>query len=346
MVIMMELNAPEESINKVRDKVSAHGCKTHLIYGAQQIAVGITGPTNKIDEREFIGMPNVVDAIRVSQKFKLVSREIKKDDTIINVGGAKFGDGEFQVIAGPCSLESREQVFRIAEILRNMGIRLFRGGAYKPRTSPYAFQGMKEEGLRLLEEIRKQFDMLVVTEAKDTETLELIAQISDIVQIGARNMQNFSLLEKAGKINKPVLLKRGGGCTVEDLLMSAEYILSEGNFNVILCERGIKTFETYTRNTLDLNAVPVVKKLSHLPIIVDPSHGVGIRDKVPPMSLASAACGANGLIIEVHHEPEKALSDGFQSLTPDMFEKLLNKLNRLLPIVDKELKLYETSVKV
>lgn len=289
---------------------------------------------------DFLTLDSVEEVVRVSKPYKLVSREMKNEDTIVDVGGIKIGNSNLAIIAGPCSVESRDQIFEIASELKEMGIKLLRAGAYKPRTSPYAFQGLKEKGLEYLAEVREKLGLKIVTEVKDTETLPLISQVADVIQIGARNMQNFSLLEAVGKIDKPVLLKRGLAATIEDLLMSAEYILSKGNYNVILCERGIRTFETYTRNTLDLNAVPVVKKNSHLPIIVDPSHGIGIWNKVKPMALAAVAAGADGLIIEVHNHPEKALSDGYQSLTPKHFKSLLDKLIDLAPVVDRKLELY------
>lgn len=338
MVIMMEIDATPESIEKVKEKVIARGCKPHLIYGTQKIAVALTGSTNQLEEEEFQLMSGVQEVLRVSKKYKLVSREVKNEDSVFDVGGVPVGGRELTIIAGPCSIESRDQVFEIAGQLKEMGIKFFRAGAYKPRTSPYAFQGLKETGLQYLADIKKELGMLIVTEAKDSETLDAVAEVADIIQIGARNMQNYSLLEKVGRLKNPILLKRGLAATIEDLLMSAEYIVNQGNLNVILCERGIRTFETYTRNTLDLNAVPVCKKQSHLPMFVDPSHGIGIWEKVPPMAMAGVACGADGLIIEVHHKPEEALSDGFQSLTPKTFKKLLLKLEQLAPIVDKELK--------
>lgn len=337
MVIVMELNASEENIRKVKEKIEAKGCTPHLIYGTHKIAIGVTGATNQLDEEEFQIMDEVQEVLRVSKKYKLVSRQMKSEDTIIDIDGTKIGGKELTLIAGPCSIESRQQVFDIAGELHEMGIKFYRAGAFKPRSSPYAFQGLKEKGLEYLAEIKKEFGMKIVTEAKDTETLDMVAEVSDIIQIGARNMQNFSLLEKAGSLSNPVLLKRGLSATIEDLLLSAEYIVAQGNFNVILCERGIRTFETYTRNTLDLNAVPVIKKHSHLPVFVDPSHGIGIWDKVPAMAMASVAAGADGLIIEVHNKPEEALSDGYQSLTPKTFRAMLDKLKQLAPIVDKEL---------
>ncbi|MCX6149452.1 MAG: 3-deoxy-7-phosphoheptulonate synthase [Ignavibacteriales bacterium] len=343
MVIIMDVNSPQSDVDKVKEKIATVGCKPHLIYGAQKLAIGLTGPTEALDEEEFQLMDSVEEVLRVSKKYKLVSREVKNEDTVINFGSHSIGGKELGIIAGPCSVESRDQIFEIAGQLKEMGIKFFRAGAYKPRSSPYAFQGMKEKGLQILADVKKEFDMMIVTEAKDSETLEAVAEVADIVQIGARNMQNYSLLEKLGNISKPILLKRGMAATIEDLLMSAEYIMYNGNHKVIFCERGIKTFETYTRNTLDLNAVPVIKKHSHLPIIVDPSHGIGIWDKVPAMAMASVAAGADGLIIEVHHKPETALSDGYQSLTPKTFKRLLDKLEQLAPIVDKEMKLLCTT---
>lgn len=335
MVIIMELDAPQKDIDSVKEKIIEKGCQPHIIVGTQQIAIGITGATNQLDEHEFKIMDSVSDALRVTKKYKLVSRQMKKEDSVIKVNGNLIGSKELSIIAGPCSIESRDQVFEIASELKEMGIKYFRAGAYKPRSSPYAFQGLKEKGLEYLADVKKELGMIIVTEAKDTETLEMIASVSDIVQIGARNMQNYSLLEKAGKLKNPILLKRGLCATIEELLMSAEYIASQGNLNVILCERGIRTFETATRNTLDLNSIPVIKKNSHLPIFVDPSHGIGIADKVPPMAMAAVACGANGLIIEVHNNPEKALSDGYQSMKPAEFKNLMFKLKQLVPIVNK-----------
>jgi len=343
MVIIMDVDAPQENVEKVKEKIFSVGCKPHIIVGSQKLAIGLTGPTEAIDEEEFQLMDYVEEVLRVSKKYKLVSREVKSEDTIIQFGEQSIGGKELGIIAGPCSVENRDQIFTIVGKLKDMGINFIRAGAYKPRSSPYSFQGLKEKGLQILAEAKKEFDIKIVTEAMDSDTLEAVAEVADIVQIGARNMQNYSLLERCGQIKKPVLLKRGMAATVEELLMSAEYIVSNGNFNVILCERGIKTFETYTRNTLDLNAVPVIKKHTHLPIIVDPSHGIGIWDKVPAMSLAAVAAGADGLIIEVHHDPEHAMSDGYQSLTPKTFKKLLDKLEQLAPIVNKELKLLCTN---
>ncbi len=337
MLILMPLNASKADIEKVKSKIINSGCTAHEIPGASKLGIGITGPSNKLNIEDFKIMDSVDEVVRVSKPYKLVSRQMKNEDTLINIEDNIIGGKELTIIAGPCSVESREQLFEIAGKLKEMGVKYLRGGAYKPRSSPYAFQGLKEEGLKYLAEAKKEFGLKIVTEAKDTDTLDAIAEVSDIIQIGARNMQNFSLLEKVGKLANPILLKRGLSATIEELLMSAEYILSQGNYNVILCERGIRTFETYTRNTLDLNAVPVIKQLSHLPIFVDPSHGIGIADKVGAMSMAGIACGADGLIIEVHNKPEEALSDGLQSITPKKFEELLSKLKQLAPIVGREL---------
>ncbi|HSP87545.1 MAG TPA: 3-deoxy-7-phosphoheptulonate synthase [Ignavibacteriaceae bacterium] len=337
MLIMMSLNSPREHIDKVKEKIRSKNCTPHEIPGSLKLAIGITGPSNKLSEDDFLRMDSVDEVVRVSKPYKLVSREMKPDDTIIKFNNASVGGENLTIIAGPCSVESRQQIFDIAGELKEMGIKFLRAGAYKPRSSPYSFQGLKEKGLEYLLDVKNELGLMIVTEAKDASTLPAISEVADIIQIGARNMQNFSLLEEVGQLPNAVLLKRGLAATIEDLLMSAEYILSQGNYNVILCERGIRTFETYTRNTLDLNSVPVIKKNSHLPIIVDPSHGIGIWDKVPAMAMASIACGADGIMVEVHNNPEQALSDGFQSLTPKNFKALLNRLEQLAPIVNKRI---------
>ncbi len=340
MVIMMKLEAPEAHIEKVKEKIISYHCKPHLSKGSYKLAIGVTGPTSDLSIEDFLNMDSVEEVLKVTKPYKLVSREMKQEDTVISMGGETIGANELAVIAGPCSVESRQQLFDIAGELREMGIKFLRAGAYKPRSSPYSFQGLKEKGLELLSEVKKELGMMVVTEAKDTKSLPLIAEVADIIQIGARNMQNFSLLEEVGSLPNTVLLKRGLAATIEDLLLSAEYILAQGNYNVILCERGIRTFETMTRNTLDLNAVPVIKSQSHLPVIVDPSHGIGMWDKVTPMAMAAVACGADGVMIEVHNKPDEALSDGFQSLTPKNFKKLMNKIEQLAPVVDRKMPHY------
>ncbi|MBU0560549.1 MAG: 3-deoxy-7-phosphoheptulonate synthase [Bacteroidetes bacterium] len=335
MLILLELDAPRKDIENLKSKIILHGCTPHEIPGSSKLAIGITGPTSNLNEDEFHLMSSVQEVVRVTKKYKLVSRQMKNEDTVIEFDNAKIGGRELTIIAGPCSVESREQIFEIAGQLKDMGIKFMRAGAYKPRSSPYSFQGLKEKGVEYLAEVKAEFGIKIVTELISTSYLDEIASIADIIQIGARNMMNFNLLEEAGKTMKPILLKRGMSATVEDLLLSAEYILAQNNYNVILCERGIRTFETSTRNTLDLNAVPVIKKHSHLPILVDPSHGIGIWDKVPAMCLASIAAGADGLIVEVHSNPENALSDGYQSLTPQNFKQMLNKIKQLAPIVDR-----------
>lgn len=339
MLILMSLNSPRQDIQGVKEKIISLNCTPHEIPGASKLAIGITGQSEHLIKEEFQLLPSVEEVIRVTKKYKLVSRQMKNDDTIINVNGTEIGGKELTVIAGPCAVESRDQIFDIAGKLKEMGVNFLRAGAYKPRSSPYAFQGLKEKGLEYLSDVKKEIGINIVTEVLNQSTISAVAEVADIIQIGARNMQNYALLEEVGKTQKPILLKRGMSATIEELLLSAEYIVSQQNYNVILCERGIRTFETATRNTLDLNAVPVIKKNSHLPIIVDPSHGIGIWDKVPAMSMASVACGADGLIIEVHTNPEKALSDGYQTLNLSTFKTLLQKLQELAPVVNKKLNL-------
>jgi 3-deoxy-7-phosphoheptulonate synthase len=337
----MNLNTPRKDIDAVKNKIMSLNCTPHEIPGKSKLAVGITGPTDQLNKKEFLLMPSVEEIIRVTKKYKLVSRMMQNDDTIIDFDGFKFGGDSIQIIAGPCSVESKDQIFDIAGSLQECGIKFMRAGAFKPRSSPYSFQGLKEKGLEYLQEVKKEFGLVIVTELLNIVNMPVILEAADIIQIGARNMLNYALLEVIGKVNKPILLKRGMAATIEELLLSAEYILSNGNKNVILCERGIRTFETATRNTLDLNAVPLIKKESHLPIIVDPSHGIGMWDKVPAMSLGAIACGADGLIIEVHNHPDEALSDGFQSITPKALKELLEKIKQLAPIVNKRLVLNE-----
>jgi len=338
MLILLNLDSPRDDIEAIKKKIICSDCQPHEIPGESNLAIGITGPTHKLIEDEYRFMRSVVEVVRVSKKYKLVSRQMKKNDTIVKTKYGDIGGKELTIIAGPCSVENRDQIFRIAEELSKLGVKFLRGGAYKPRSSPYAFRGLKEEGLKLLDDVKREFGLGIVTEVLSPETIPLVEEVADIIQIGARNMQNFILLDEVGKTSTPILLKRGLSATVEDLLLSAEYILAQGNFDVILCERGIRTFETSTRNTLDLNAVPVIKKHSHLPILVDPSHGIGIRDKVAPMALAGIAAGADGIIIEVHHDPDNALSDGTQTITPDQMSIVLNKIRAIAPIVDRELK--------
>jgi len=337
MMIIMKSDASEEQINHVADTLKKMGFGVHLSRGIERTVIGAIGDKRTVAIENVMQLPGVSEVVPIRKPFKLVSREFKKDDTVVDIGGGvKIGGREpICVIAGPCSVESKEQIIETAEIVKKAGAKALRGGAFKPRTSPYAFQGLGEEGLKYLAEARNKTGLPIVTEVMDTRDVELVKKYADMLQIGARNMQNFNLLKEVGKAKKPVLLKRGIGATIEDLLMAAEYILSEGNKNVVLCERGIRTPETYTRNTLDLNAVPVVKKLTHLPIIVDPSHGIGAWDLVPAMAKASIAAGADGLIIEVHPKPEEAMSDGAQSLKPDNFMSLMSELKKVAEAVGR-----------
>ena len=323
MLIVMRPQATTAQIAAVVERIHALGLDAHQIPGAQRMAIGITGNRGALDAEAFASLPGVADAIRVSQPFKLVSREVIEEDTVIDVGGSRLGGPGLAIIAGPCSVESEEQILEVARGVRELGATFLRGGAFKPRTSPYEFQGLGEAGLKLLALAREKTGLKVVTEIMDTDDLPLVADYADVLQLGARNMQNFSLLRRLGKVGKPVLLKRGPSATIKEWLMAAEYIVSNGNYQVALCERGIRTFETMTRNTLDLNAVPVLKSLTHLPVIVDPSHGIGMRRHVPAMARAAVAAGADGLIIEVHPHPDQALSDGHQSLSLPEFADLM-----------------------
>ncbi len=333
----MQAHATAAQIRAVCQRIQALGFRAHEIPGAQRTAIGITGNSGPIDPAEFEDLPGVAEAIRVSKPYKLVSRDVKEEDTVVMVGGVPVGGPEVVLMAGPCAVESREQLLEAARRVRAAGARLLRGGAYKPRTSPYSFQGLGEEGLRILREAREATGLAVVTEAVDHQSLEKVEEYADCIQIGARNMQNFELLKRAGRSRLPVLLKRGMSATLDEFLMAAEYILSEGNYNVILCERGVRTFADHTRNTLDLSVVPAVKRLSHLPIVVDPSHGTGRRDKVLPLSRAAVATGADGLLVEVHPNPDRALSDGPQSLTPDQFDRLVEEVRQIARVVGREL---------
>jgi 3-deoxy-7-phosphoheptulonate synthase len=307
--------------------------------GAQRTAVGITGNPGPLEPGDFEVLPGVAEAIGVSHPYKLVSRAIKGEDSLIHIGppdgGVTIGGKELAIIAGPCAVESREQARAAATRVSRAGARLFRGGAFKPRTSPYSFQGMGEEGLEILAEVRREFGLLIVTETIDPENCDLVEKYADVLQVGARNMQNFSLLKRVGRSKLPVLLKRGMSATLEEFLMAAEYILSEGNYNVILCERGVRTFADHTRNTLDMSMIPAVKALSHLPIIVDPSHGSGKRDKVIPLARAAVAVGADGLIVEVHPDPDHAISDGYQSLFPDQFDTLMEQVTAIAAVLGR-----------
>ncbi|MDF1544592.1 MAG: 3-deoxy-7-phosphoheptulonate synthase [bacterium] len=335
MLIVMESNATEKMVAKVCTEIEGMGLTAHPMPGAIRTAIGVTGNKAQVDSDRVMALPGVKDIIHVTQAFKLVSREFYPEDSIIDVDGVKVGGKDFVVMAGPCSVESRDQCFAIAEQVVKCGATIFRGGAYKPRTSPYSFQGLKEEGLEILAAVREEFGLKIVTEAIDTDVIDKVAEYADIIQIGARNMQNYSLLKKAGRTDRTILLKRGMAATLEEFLMAAEYIMSEGNRKVILCERGVRTFADHTRNTLDLSAIPYVKRNSHLPIISDPSHGTGRRDKVLPLSRASLAVGADGLMVEVHNDPANAMSDGPQAITPDMFEQLMNEMRSIAPVLNK-----------
>ncbi len=337
MIVLMEKNASPADLEKLKKKIVSLGFMPHVFASALRTTIGITGNKERIDADLFQSMSGVEDVIQVSKPYKLVSREMKPDDTIIRIGEDGIGGSELAIIAGPCSVESRSQILEIAGMLREMGVKFLRGGAYKPRTSPYSFQGLREEGLEYLKEAAMKTGMHIVTEVKDTETMSLVAEYADILQVGSRNMYNYSLLERIGKQRKPVLLKRAFSATIEELMMAGEYVALQGNYQIIFCERGIRSFDTITRNSLDLNAVPLVKRISHLPIIVDPSHGTGSWDLVIPMAQAAVAAGADGLMIEVHQDPSAALSDGFQSLRPDKFRNLLERLSRLAPLMGKSL---------
>jgi len=336
MLILMKQSATREDVLRVTRKIEQMGYRAHEIPGAQRTAIGVTGNTGKINPELFATMGGVEQAVSVTRPYKLVGRDAKKENSLIPVGDAIIGGKELAIIAGPCSVESWEQLIATARAVKEAGAKFLRGGAFKPRTSPYTFQGMREEGLVLLREARAETGLKIVTEVKDVLTLPAVAEVADVIQIGARNMSNFGLLEAVGDLRIPVLLKRGISSTIEELLMAAEYIAARGNLNIILCERGIRTFEPSTRNTLDLNAVPVVKKLSHLPIVVDPSHGIGMWEGVSVMALAGIAAGADGLMIEVHPHPSDALSDGSQSLKPERFKELMDRLRRIAPAVDRD----------
>ena len=337
MLIVMEAGARPEQIEAVVRHIEKMGLKAHTIPGAHRTAIGVTGRAGAKDPSVVENFPGVKEVIPVTHAYKLVSREAKPDDTVVSVGGVDVGGNGIVVVGGPCAVESLDQTRAIAEGIKRAGGQLFRGGAYKPRTSPYSFQGLGEEGLQILAKVREEFDLPIVTEAIDEESLHLVDQYADCIQIGARNMQNFALLKAAGRAKKPVLLKRGMSATLEELLLSAEYIMSEGNYKVMLCERGIRTFADHTRNTVDLSVVPAIKRISHLPILVDPSHGTGKRNKVVPMSRASIAVGADGVLVEVHHKPEEALSDGPQAILPDTFAQLVREVDAIGQVLGRSL---------
>ncbi len=332
MLIVMDQKATKEEIDNVVAAIEAKSFIARPIPGGHRVAICVLHNHGPVEQSFFVGLPGVKDAIPVTRPYKLVSRESQAEDSVIKVGDVLVGNGHLTMIAGPCAVESEEQALTIARMVKASGAQIFRGGAFKPRTSPYAFQGLGEEGLKILAKVREETGMPVVTEALDHEVFDLVEQYADIIQIGARNMQNFSLLRRAGKAKKPVMLKRGLVATIEEWLMAAEYIMEGGNTQVILCERGVRTFAHHSRNTLDLSAIPVVQKESHLPIIIDPSHAAGIRNQVIPLSRAAVAVGAHGLMVEVHHAPETALSDGSQSLYPEQFDDLRRQAETIFSV--------------
>ena len=341
MLVVMGAAATEKQVRDVCERIEALGLKAHPIPGAARTAIGITGNKGSLDLGVLESLPGVIECIPVSKPYKLVSRDAKAEDTVVTIatpsGDVLVGGGNIAMVAGPCAVETEEQCFAIAEQVAPSGVKLFRGGAYKPRTSPYSFQGHGEDGLKILAKVRKKFGFGIITEAVDNESLDLVEEYADVIQIGARNMQNFSLLKRAGRAKKPILLKRGMSATLDEFLMAAEYVLSEGNYRVILCERGVRTFSDFSRNTLDLAVVPAVQKRSHLPIMVDPSHGTGKRSKVLPLSRAAVAVGADGLLVEVHHEPDKAWSDGVQSIIPQEFAELMNEVRQIAGVLHRTL---------
>ncbi len=339
-IIVLGPDATEDNIRHILKKLESRGLQSHVSKGTEKTIIGVIGDTSKVTEEEedaFRAAPGVENVVRIVKPFKLASREFKKENTVISVRGVSIGGSKIPVMAGPCAVENRTVLTGIAEKVKASGAAFLRGGAFKPRTSPYAFQGLGEEGLKYLAEARERTGLPIITEIMDPRDMAVIHAYTDIIQIGARNMQNFRLLLEVGTSDKPVLLKRGLSSTIKEWLMSAEYIMSRGNHNVLLCERGIRTFETATRNTLDLSAVPVLKQLTHLPVVVDPSHGVGKRDLVAPMAKAAVAAGADALIIEVHSNPEEAMSDGDQSLKPDQFDKLMTELKAVAKAIGREI---------
>jgi 3-deoxy-7-phosphoheptulonate synthase len=332
MLVVMEVSATPEQIERVVQVIEARGCTARPIPGGDRVSIGVLNNKGPVDAALFVALPGVKEAVPITKPYKLVSRETKAEDTRIGVGDAFIGNGRMTIIAGPCAIESEKQAMTIAGYVKKAGAHLFRGGAFKPRTSPYSFQGLGEAGLKILAKVREETGLPVVTEVMDELNFDQVEHYADIVQIGTRNMQNFSLLKRAGESRRPILLKRGMAATIEEWLMAAEYVMAQGNHQVILCERGVRTFVHHSRNTLDLSAIPVVKKESHLPIVVDPSHAAGRRDQVLPLSRAAAAANAHGLMVEVHHQPEKALSDGAQSLYPEQFEILCRQVRAIFEV--------------
>lgn len=337
MVVIIEPKATDEQIQNVVKHLEDYGFQIHKSVGVQSTIIGAIGVKPDFDTRKIKILEGVADVYRVTAPFKLASRNFREVDTVIDIKGTKIGGNELVIMAGPCSIESEKQIFKLAEVVAKSGAKILRGGAFKPRSSPYSFQGMGEEGLKLIRKAADEFGLLVITEVMEIAQIEVIGKYTDIYQIGARNMQNFSLLRELGGTKIPVMLKRGLSATIEEWLMSAEYILSNGNPDVILCERGIRTFEKYTRNTFDLSAIPVVHKKSHLPVIADPSHATGYRDQVPPMARAAVAAGADGLMIEIHHDPENAFSDGPQALLPETFLTLVKEMKTIANAIGRDI---------
>ncbi|MEY2501760.1 MAG: 3-deoxy-7-phosphoheptulonate synthase [Verrucomicrobiota bacterium] len=335
MLIVMKAGAAEQDVAAVVKVIEQLGYRPHIMPGATRTAIGITGNQGAVDPARFENMAGVAEAIRVSKPYKLITLDLRPDKTVVKVGDATIGGDELAVIAGPCAIESREQAFAVAETVSKSGARFFRGGAFKPRSSPYEFPGLGEEGLKIMAEVREQFGLKIVTEALDVSGVELVEQYGDIIQIGARNMQNFSLLRRAGKSKLPVLLKRGMAATLDEWLLAAEYVMSEGNYNVILCERGVRTFALHTRNTLDLAAVPAVRRISHLPVVIDASHAAGKNYMVAPLARAGVAAGADGVLVEVHNDPKSALCDAAQALTLGEYEEMLVQLRAIREVVSR-----------
>jgi 3-deoxy-7-phosphoheptulonate synthase len=329
MLIVMKTSATADEIDAAVNVIQAIGLRAHPMPGATRTAIGITGNEGAIDGRRFENLPGVAEVIRVTKPYKLITLDLRPEKTIVQVGDATIGGSELAIIAGPCAIESREQAFAVAEAVQQSGARFFRGGVWKPRSSPYTFQGLGDKAWEIMADIRQAFDLKIVTEAVDESNIDLIEQYGDVIQIGARNMQNFSLLKRAGRSKLPVLLKRGMAATLEEWLLAAEYVMAEGNYNVILCERGVRTFAQHTRNTLDLASVPAIRRISHLPVIVDPSHGTGTAYMVTPLARAGVAVGADGLMVEVHNQPELALSDSAQALTPSEYAQLIKEVHAI-----------------
>ena len=333
MLVVMNATATDAEIAAVVRVIESLGLRAHALPGATRTAIGVTGNKGAVDLRHFENLPGVAEAIRVSKPYKLITLDLRPERTIVDIGGAKIGNGSLAIIAGPCAIETREQAFKVAEVVKNAGAKFFRGGAFKPRTSPYAFSGLGEDGLKILAEVREKFGLKIVSEALDEAGVDLVEKYADMVQIGARNMQNYTLLKRVGRSSLPVLLKRGMAATLEEWLLAAEYIMAEGNYQIVLCERGVRTFAQHTRNTLDLAAVPAVRRISHLPVIIDASHGTGKSYMVTPLARAGVAVGADGLMIEVHCKPEEALSDGAQALTLDEFEQMTKEVRAIHDVI-------------